>query len=76
MILQFLMVFGGIQASLTTMDIRLTLKKLRSFYGRNYSGKTCISRIMRALETRQIPEKYDNPTEDELNLVSVFIIKI
>lgn len=30
-------------------------------YGRNYSGKTTLSRIMRALELGNISEKYDNP---------------
>lgn len=30
-------------------------------YGRNYSGKTTLSRILRALETRYISDKYENP---------------
>ena len=30
-------------------------------YGRNYSGKTTISRIFRALETGSISDKYGNP---------------
>ena len=31
------------------------------FYGRNYSGKTTLSRIIRALETGHISDKYENP---------------
>lgn len=31
------------------------------FYGRNYSGKTSLSKIIRTLETKTIPDKYDNP---------------
>lgn len=33
-------------------------------YGRNYSGKTTLSRILRALETGHISDKYENPTFD------------
>lgn len=36
-------------------------EKLNILYGRNYSGKTTLSRIFRALETHQLPEKYLNP---------------
>ena len=35
-------------------------------YGRNYSGKTTLSRIVRALETGSISDKYSNP---EFNVV-------
>ncbi len=38
----------------------LEFKKLNIFYGRNYSGKTTLSRIVRALETRSIPDKYED----------------
>ena len=31
-------------------------------YGRNYSGKTTLSRIFRALETRHLPQNYSNPS--------------
>ena len=37
------------------------LKKENIFYGRNYSGKTTLSRIIRALETKEISPKYINP---------------
>lgn len=36
-------------------------KKINIFYGRNYSGKTTLSRILRALETGSISEKYNSP---------------
>lgn len=37
----------------------LDFKKLNIFYGRNYSGKTVLSRIVRALETHSISDKYE-----------------
>lgn len=39
-------------------------KKLNIIYGRNYSGKTNLSRIIRCLETGQLPEKYEDPQFD------------
>ncbi len=36
-------------------------KKINILYGRNYSGKTTLSRIFRALETGSISAKYDSP---------------
>ena len=36
-------------------------KPINIFYGRNYSGKTTLSRIVRALETGQLSDKYENP---------------
>ncbi|MWP62113.1 AAA family ATPase [Gilliamella sp. Pas-s25] len=36
-------------------------KKINIFYGRNYSGKTSLSKILRALETKHISSKYENP---------------
>lgn len=36
-------------------------KPINIFYGRNYSGKTTLSRIVRALETANISDKYENP---------------
>lgn len=36
-------------------------KRLNIIYGRNYSGKTTISRIFRSLETREKPLNYTNP---------------
>jgi wobble nucleotide-excising tRNase len=44
-------------------------KKLNIFYGRNYSGKTTLSRIFRAMETGSISEKYVSP-EFQLSLES------
>lgn len=37
------------------------LKRINIFYGRNYSGKTTLSRIVRALEIGSISDKYENP---------------
>jgi wobble nucleotide-excising tRNase len=39
----------------------LLFEKLNILYGRNYSGKTTLSRILRTLETYRLPEKYENP---------------
>jgi wobble nucleotide-excising tRNase len=36
-------------------------KKINIIYGRNYSGKTTLSRIFRALETGSISDKYNSP---------------
>ncbi len=36
-------------------------KKLNIIYGRNYSGKTTLSRILRSLQTGDLPDKYENP---------------
>lgn len=36
-------------------------KRINILYGRNYSGKTTLSRIVRALETGAISNKYENP---------------
>jgi wobble nucleotide-excising tRNase len=36
-------------------------KKINLLYGRNYSGKTTLSRIFRALETSSISSKYSAP---------------
>lgn len=36
-------------------------KAINILYGRNYSGKTTLSRIIRALEIGNISEKYENP---------------
>ena len=36
-------------------------KKINIIYGRNYSGKTTLSRIFRSLETGSISDKYDSP---------------
>jgi wobble nucleotide-excising tRNase len=37
-------------------------KKLNILYGRNYSGKTTLSRIFRSFEFGQMPPRYDNPS--------------
>jgi wobble nucleotide-excising tRNase len=37
-------------------------EKINILYGRNYSGKTTLSRILRAMETGVISDKYENPS--------------
>lgn len=37
---------------------KIEFKKLNIIYGRNYSGKTTLSRIIRALETHKVSDKY------------------
>lgn len=37
-------------------------KKLNILYGRNYSGKTTLSRILRCFQTGELPEKYESPS--------------
>ncbi|BAP35602.1 hypothetical protein AS4_06620 [Acinetobacter guillouiae] len=36
-------------------------KDINIFYGRNYSGKTSLSKIIRSLETKKLSSKYENP---------------
>jgi wobble nucleotide-excising tRNase len=38
-----------------------TFKKLNIIYGKNFSGKTTLSRVVRSLETKELPAKYTNP---------------
>ena len=40
---------------------RIYFEKLNIIYGRNYSGKTTLSRIVRSLETGKLPDNCDNP---------------
>lgn len=39
----------------------MSFKKINIIYGRNYSGKTTLSRIIRSLEIGSISDKYINP---------------
>ena len=39
----------------------VSLEKISIFYGRNYSGKTTLSKILRAVENSELPPKYQNP---------------
>ena len=39
----------------------LGFKRINIIYGRNYSGKTTLSRVLRAMETGAISDKYENP---------------
>jgi len=36
-------------------------KRLNILYGKNYSGKTTLSRIFRALQTKELPPRFDSP---------------
>lgn len=48
--------------SVKTKDGKIEVfKDINIFYGRNYSGKTTLSRIFRAFETGNISDKYENP---------------
>jgi wobble nucleotide-excising tRNase len=38
-----------------------SFKQINILYGRNYSGKTTLSRVIRGLETGKISERYDSP---------------
>ena len=40
----------------------LNFQDINIIYGRNYSGKTTLSRILRAMETGQLSEKFENPS--------------
>ncbi|GAA6168310.1 AAA family ATPase [Sessilibacter corallicola] len=37
-------------------------KRLNILYGRNYSGKTTLSRIISCIETKKYPDNYNNPS--------------
>ncbi len=56
--------FGSFQGLEWKKTVRDTGKNVKSFqrlnilYGRNYSGKTTLSRVFRALETQKIPVNY------------------
>jgi wobble nucleotide-excising tRNase len=39
----------------------LEFKQINILYGRNYSGKTTLSRILRAIECGKISDKFENP---------------
>ena len=45
-------------------------KEINVIYGRNYSGKTTLSRIIRALEKGSISNKYEHP-EFEISIKAI-----
>lgn len=53
--------FAWDKSVLDSNDRPMTFEKINIIYGRNYSGKTTLSRIMRAMETGGISDKYENP---------------
>lgn len=59
-----LAVFNGFDWDMCTTEADgspMSFGKINIFYGRNYSGKTTLSRILRAFETHVLPDKYDSP---------------
>ncbi|MCC7699247.1 AAA family ATPase [Janthinobacterium sp. EB271-G4-7A] len=57
--------FRGLDWKKTVKDSGKTVqnfKRLNILYGRNYSGKTTLSRVFRALETRKVPLNYLTPS--------------
>ncbi|MBL0940387.1 MAG: AAA family ATPase [Gemmatimonadaceae bacterium] len=47
-------------------------RRMNIMYGRNYSGKTTLSRIVRSIETKQIPKRFENPAFTVTTDVGVF----
>ena len=47
---------------LNTEGRPIQFEKINILYGRNYSGKTTLSRILRSLETGKISDKYESPS--------------
>ncbi len=59
-----LAVFNDFDWDTEVIDANNNVKKFSTInviYGRNYSGKTTLSRIIRAMETGFISDKYENP---------------
>ncbi len=57
--------FSGLEWKKTVRDSGKNVqnfKRLNIIYGRNYSGKTTLSRVFRALEMHKIPPSYLNPS--------------
>lgn len=53
--------FQGLDWKKTVKDSGRTVqnfKRLNVLYGRNYSGKTTLSRVFRSLENRRLPANY------------------
>lgn len=73
-----LAVFQNFEWDKTVLEKDGTVKEFKTInilYGRNYSGKTTLSRIVRALETGKLSDKYENPNfkvsiKDEAEITS------
>lgn len=50
-----------LSSNLAQQNQTYDFKDINIFYGRNYSGKTSLSKIIRALETKTLSPKYENP---------------
>lgn len=60
-----LAVFKGFEWDKEVLDLDgnvLDFKEINIFYGRNYSGKTTLSRILRAMETGELSDKFELPS--------------
>jgi len=57
----------------TVQNKTYDFRNINIFYGRNYSGKTSLSRIIRTLETKTISSKYQRP-DFEITLADHSII--
>ena len=63
-IIKNMAVYDNFQWSNSILDTQNNIadfRKINIFFGRNYSGKTTLSRILRALETETIPIKFKSP---------------
>lgn len=65
--------WGSSLVNLTNPNQTYDFKDINIFYGRNYSGKTSLSKIIRSLETKTISTKYQNP-DFEITLADSSII--
>ncbi len=45
----------------------ISFGKINILYGRNYSGKTTLSKIFQSIENHSLPDKYDNPQFEVVN---------
>lgn len=54
--------FDWRKAPVAEGDSAAAFAKINVLYGRNYSGKTTLSRIFRAIETGRLSDKFDNPS--------------
>jgi len=60
-----LAVFNGFEWDKSVRDKSGNVRDFQAIniiYGRNYSGKTTLSRILRAMETEELSEKFENPS--------------
>lgn len=59
-----LAVFNGFDWDTSAIDADdnpMSFGIIKILYGRNYSGRTALSRILRVFEAHVLPDKYDSP---------------